>query len=80
MSETDGPVQQDTRCTATTVLFLRRTNSGIIRFILAGGLGPVGMLTIAVCIPSDLFLVFLSVSFLPAYISSSFLLRQALVM
>lgn len=38
VSGTDGPDQQDTQCTAATVLFLRRPNSGLIKFFLAGGL------------------------------------------
>lgn len=80
MSETDGPVQHDTQRTVVTGLFLRRTNSGIIRFDLAGGLRQAGLPTITFPIPSDLFLVFPSFSFLPAYISPSFLLSQALVM
>lgn len=80
MSETDGAVQQGTQCTAATDLFLRRTNSGLIRFVLAGGLGRAGtLMTAPVPIPSDLLLGFPSLSFLSTHISS-LLLRQALVM
>lgn len=54
MSGTDGPDQHDTQCTAATVLFLRRANSGLIRFFLAGGLRQAGPLTIASHLPADL--------------------------
>lgn len=54
MSGTDGPNQHDTQCTAATVLFLRRANSGLIRFFLAGGLRQAGLLTTASHLPADL--------------------------
>lgn len=53
VSGTDGPDQQDTQCTAATVLFLRRPNSGLIRFFLAGGLRQAALLTTTSHLPAD---------------------------